>query len=57
MDDWMCERAGKKNENNNGWQFLQQDNQPLEIKGQQMVERFLEYIHLNPVVGSFLNKP
>jgi len=53
----MCERAGKKNENNNGWQFLQQDNQPLEIKGQQMVERFLEYIHLNPVVGSFLNKP
>ncbi len=27
---WMMERAGKKNNNNNDWQFWQQHNKPLE---------------------------
>ena len=26
---WMCERAGKKNSDNTGWQFWQQHNQPV----------------------------
>jgi len=54
---WMFERAGKKNANNNGWQFWQQHNQPLQIKDQQMFDKTLEYIHLNPVVAGFVNKP
>ena len=53
---WMCERAGKKNGNNNGWQFWQQHNQPLVIKDQEMFDKTLEYIHLNPVVAGFVNK-
>ena len=42
---WMMERAGKKNGNNKDWQFWQQHNKPLEIKGQQMFDEKLLYIH------------
>jgi putative transposase len=46
----VCERAGKKNGNNNGWQFWQQ-NKPLEIKYQEMFDKTLKYIHMNPVMA------
>ncbi|MDQ6813547.1 MAG: hypothetical protein M3040_07425, partial [Bacteroidota bacterium] len=54
--EWMLclmERAGKKNGNNNEWQFWQQHNKPLEITSQDMFEKKLEYIHQNPVQGGF----
>ena len=54
---WMFERAGKKNGNNNDWQFWQQHNKPIEIKSQQMFDEILEYIHLNPVPAGFVNNP
>jgi REP element-mobilizing transposase RayT len=54
---WMCERAGRKNGNNNDWQFWQQHNKPLEIKDQEMFDKTLEYIHLNPVMAGFVTKP
>ena len=54
---WMMERAGKKNGNNNGWQFWQQHNKPLEIKDQEMFDKTLEYTHLNPVMAGFVSKP
>jgi putative transposase len=54
---WMFERAGKKNSNNNDWQFWQQHNKPLEIKDQEMFDNTLNYIHDNPVVAGFVNKP
>jgi putative transposase len=47
----VCERAGKKNGNNNGWQFWQQHNKPLEIKYQEMFDKTLKYIHMNPVMA------
>ena len=53
----MCERAGKKNDNNNDWQFWQQHNKPLEIKDQEMFDKILEYIHMNPVVAGFVINP
>ena len=53
---WMMERAGKKNGNNNDWQFWQQHNKPLEIKDQEMFDKTLEYIHLNPVMAGFVTK-
>jgi hypothetical protein len=34
----MCERAGKKNGNNNDWQFWQLHNKPLELKGGGLIE-------------------
>ena len=54
---WMMERAGKKNSNNSDWQFWQQHNKPLEIVDQEMFDKTLEYIHMNPVVAGFVNKP
>ena len=54
---WMMERAGKKNSNNSDWQFWQQHNKPLEIKDQEMFDKILEYIHMNPVVAGFVSKP
>jgi len=54
---WMMERAGKKNSNNSDWQFWQQHNKPLEIIDQDMFDKTLEYIHINPVTAGFVNKP
>jgi putative transposase len=54
---WMFRRAGKKNSNNNDWQFWQQHNKPLEIKDQEMFDKILNYIHQNPVVAGFIDKP
>ncbi len=36
---WMMERAGRKNGNNKDWQFWQQHNKPIEIKGQECLIR------------------
>ena len=55
--NWMFERAGKKNGNNANRQFWQQHNQPIEIKDQEMFDRILDYIHINPVVSGFVDKP
>ena len=35
----------------------QQHNKPIEIKDQEMFDKTLEYIHQNPVVAGFVNKP
>ncbi len=54
---WMFERAGKKNNNNNDWQFWQQHNKPTEIKNQEMFDKILDYIHQNPVLAGFVTTP
>jgi putative transposase len=54
---WMFERAGKKNSNNNDWQFWQQHNQPIQIKTDQQYYDTLHYIHQNPVVSGFVTEP
>ena len=54
---WMFERAGKKNSNNSDWQFWQQHNKPLEIKDQEVFDKMLKYVHDNPVVAGFVEKP
>jgi putative transposase len=35
----------------------QQHNKPLEIKDQEMFNKMLEFIHLNPVISAFVIKP
>ena len=35
----------------------QQHNKPLEIKDQEMFDKTLEYIHLNPVMAGFVINP
>ncbi|MEQ9426088.1 MAG: transposase, partial [Cyclobacteriaceae bacterium] len=46
---WMFERAGSKNSNNKKYQFWQQDNHPIELSNNLMLESRLNYIHNNPV--------
>jgi putative transposase len=51
---WMFERAGRKNGNNQEWQFWQQHNQPIQITTQKMYIEIAYYIHQNPVVSGFV---
>ena len=53
---WMMERAGKKNGNNNDWQFWQQHNKPIQILNNEMFYQKLTYIHNNPVEARFVEK-
>lgn len=46
---WMMERAGKKNGNNKDFQLWQQDNHPIELSSNAMIEQKKNYIHNNPV--------
>ncbi|MDF3077578.1 MAG: Transposase like protein [Sphingobacteriaceae bacterium] len=51
------ERAGKKNSNNTDFQFWRQDNHPIELWGNHMMDQKLEYVHMNPVVSGFVDSP
>ena len=51
------ERAGKKNSNNNNYQFWQQDNHPIELWDNYMMDQKLEYLHMNPVLSGFVDRP
>ncbi|MHB1178816.1 MAG: hypothetical protein ACYCZO_10855 [Daejeonella sp.] len=46
---WMFKRAGAKNSNNKIYQFWQQDNHPIELSTNEMLDRRLNYLHENPV--------
>ena len=54
---WMFQRAGKKNPNNKYYQFWQQDNHPLELSTNEMMDQKLEYIHNNPVKAGLVLSP
>jgi len=54
---WMMERAGKKNSNNKSFQFWQQDNHPVELWDNYMLEQKLNYLHENPVRAGIVLKP
>ncbi len=46
---WMFKRAGAKNSNNEVYQFWQQDNHPIELSTNEMIDQRLDYLHENPV--------
>ncbi len=46
---WMFKRAGAKNSNNKIYQFWQQDNHPIELSTNEMLDSRLNYLHHNPV--------
>ncbi|MFI5453636.1 REP-associated tyrosine transposase [Pedobacter sp. UC225_61] len=54
---WMMQRAGSKNSNNKDFQFWQQDNHPIELWDNYMMEQKLDYIHDNPVSSGIVNEP
>lgn len=54
---WMLEmmyKAGKKNGNNIDFQFWQQNNHPIELYNNFMIDQKLEYLHNNPVKAEFV---
>jgi REP element-mobilizing transposase RayT len=57
--EWMIEifrEAGRKNSNNTVYQFWQQDNHPIELTSNKMMDQKLNYIHENPVKQGFVKK-
>ena len=54
---WLFGSAGKENPNNTHYQFWQQDNHPEELITNHFMEQKLNYLHFNPVVAGFVDKP
>ena len=46
---WIFKRHGARNSNNTTYQFWQQDNHPIELSSNEMMDQRLEYLHQNPV--------
>ncbi|WP_179412871.1 REP-associated tyrosine transposase [Mucilaginibacter sp. E4BP6] len=54
---WMFKRAGAKNKNNDTYQFWQQDNHPIELSTNQMMDERIGYLHTNPVKAGIVWEP
>lgn len=54
---WMMRRAGLKNNRNKDFQFWFQDNHPVELSSNEMMDQRLNYIHNNPVEAGFVDEP
>ena len=54
---WMLGREGKRNPNNEQYQFWQQDNHPIELRTGPFMTQKLDYLHRNPVVAGFVEEP
>lgn len=53
----MFETQGKKNSNNSKYQFWQQDNHPVELTDNKLIDQRLDYLHNNPVEAGFVRLP
>ncbi|MDA0197003.1 MAG: transposase [Bacteroidetes bacterium] len=54
---WMFERAGKRNKRNSDFQLWQQNNHPIELDTNEMMDQRLNYIHNNPLEAGFVDDP
>jgi len=54
---WMFKRAGAKNNNNDTYQFWQQDNHPIELSTNEMIDQRMDYLHKNPVKAGSVWEP
>ncbi len=53
---WIFREAGKSNSNNKTYQFWQQDNHPIELSTNDMIDQRLDYIHRNPIVEGIVTE-
>ncbi len=53
----IMEHTGNENSHNKDWQLWQQDNHPIELSTNQIVDQKLQYLHYNPVVAGFVESP
>lgn len=54
---WMFKRSVKKHNKSSLYQFWRHDNKPIEIWSSKVFNQKLDYIHNNPVVEGFVEKP
>ena len=58
--EWMLNifsEAGQANSNNKHHQFWKQDNHPIYVESENVVQQKLAYLHNNPVRSGFVNEP
>jgi hypothetical protein len=58
--DAVAHGAGRSENSNNsksGFQFWQQDNRPIELSTNDMLQQRLDYLHQNPVEAGFVSSP
>jgi len=58
--EWMLaifKSAGNYNSNNTDYQFWQQDNRPIELWSNEVIQQKLTYIHNNPVSMGLVDDP
>ena len=58
--EWMLKKmysVGNFNNNNNDFQFWMQDNHPIELSTNEILDQKFEYLHLNPVAAGFVDQP
>lgn len=58
--DWVLEAmrtSGKGRSNMNGYQLWQQNNHPIELWSNKVIDQKLDYLHNNPVEAGFVDKP
>jgi len=57
--DWMLaifSKAGKQHNANQDYQFWRQDNHPIEVWSEDVINQKLLYLHNNPVVEGYVDK-
>jgi len=54
---WIFRKAGEKNSNNKHYQFWRQDNHPIELSTNKIMEQRLKYLHNNPVAAGIVEEP
>lgn len=54
---WLMKQTGEHQSNSKGFQFWQQDNQPIELWSDEVFYQKMNYIHLNPVKAGFVLQP
>lgn len=57
--EWLLlyfKEAGKNNSRNSSFQFWQQNNQPIELTSNEMIDQRLNYLHQNPVEARLIDK-
>ena len=52
---WLFKSNGENNSNNSRYQFWQQDNHPIELSSNEMLNQRLDYLHMNPVKAGIVD--
>jgi REP element-mobilizing transposase RayT len=58
--EWMLsmfKNAGAYNVNNKNYQFWKQDNKPIELWSNEVLDQKLDYVHNNPIEEGIVEKP